>query len=57
MTLPEDILPVPVIEYKKKKASPSKQGKTAVVTSSPYIKKLTLVEENRELKEQLKALQ
>ena len=57
MTLPEDILPVPVIEYKKKKASTSRQGKTAVVTSSPYIKKLTLVEENRELKEQLKALQ
>ena len=52
-TQPEDIIPVPIIKYKEKKSS-SKQGKTAIVTSSPYLKVLTIEEQNRELKEQLK---
>ena len=56
LTNPEDILPIPVIEYKKRKVSSKKQGKTAVVTSIPYIKELSLDEENRQLKEQLKEL-
>ena len=53
-TLPEDIIPVP--EYKKKKTTRDKQGKTAVVTSSPYIKELTIEEVNRQVKEQLAEL-
>ena len=57
-TLPEDVIPVPIITYKaKKKKCSDRQGKTAVVTSSPYVKELSSQQENRELKKQLKALQ
>ena len=54
-TLPEDIIPVPVVEYKKKgKSKRNRQGAAAIVTSSPYMKQLTLEEENKQLKEQAK---
>ena len=46
--LPEDCIPVAVPIIKNKA---NRQGKTAVVTSSPYVKELTNQQENRELKE------
>eukprot|EP00116_Pleurobrachia_bachei_P003013 sb/3463275/ len=58
LTLPEQLCPLPVIEYKKKKKTNSKrQGKTALVTSSPYVNELSLQEENKILKERLKEAQ
>ena len=57
MTLPGDIIHVPIIQYTKKKSRKGKDGKTAVVTSSPYIKELSTHEENRQLKEWMKEMQ
>ena len=47
------MIPVPVVTYTKRKSTQNKGGKTAVITSSPYIKELRLDEENRQLKEQI----
>eukprot|EP00116_Pleurobrachia_bachei_P003044 sb/3463306/ len=55
-TNPEDVIPIPVIEYKDKKKKKDRSGKTAIVTSSPYLKELRLETENKELKEQVKLL-
>ena len=55
VTLPEDILPVPNMTYKnstKSKRASNPAGKTAIVTSSPYLKELPLSEENKMLREE-----
>ena len=55
--LPEDVIPVPKVVYKDNQSSNKKgraKGATAIVTSSPYLKKLTLEEENNKLKEDVK---
>ena len=56
--LPKDLMPVPVLEYKKSKSKGGRNraGKTAVITASPYLKDLTLVEENRKLLDENKEL-
>ena len=58
-TLPEDIIPIPNVTYKKSKKSKrasNPAGKTAIVTSSPYLKELTLSEENKALRDEIKEL-
>lgn len=57
VTLPSEIMPLPKIEYKaKKKKSDKRKGKASLLTSSPYIKQLTVEEELKALKEQVKSL-
>lgn len=55
---PEDIIPVPKVVYKDNQEATRKPGKakgaTVIVTSSPYLKKLTIEEENKKLKEDVK---
>jgi len=59
MTVPEDIIPVPNLTYKKSQKSTraiNPAGKTAIVTGSPYLKELRLSEENKALRDQIKVL-
>ena len=59
ITLPADIVPIPDVTYKKsknKKKRGKQVGKTSIVTSSPYLKELTLSEENKILRDELKEL-
>ena len=51
-TVPEVISTTPKRSSKRK----SRAGKTAVITSSPYVKELTLADENTSLREELSAL-
>ena len=56
ITLPEDMRTVPQVIFttpKKGKKRKSRAGKTAVITSSPYLKELTLADENKALREEL----
>ena len=58
--LPKDLMPVPTIAYNKKssknKRAKNRMGKTAIITGSPYLKDLTLIEENKELSQENKEL-
>ena len=59
ITLPEDMRTVPKVIFTTSKRSSkrkSRADKTAVITSSPYLKELTLVDENKSLREELSAL-
>ena len=57
ITLPEDIIPLPKVEYaEKKKKNSKRKGKAALVTSSPYVKDLSTQDENKLLKEKLNEL-
>jgi hypothetical protein len=59
ITLPEDMTKIPEVSFttpKKGKKRRARAGKTAIITSSPYLKELTLAEENKSLKEELSSL-
>ena len=62
ITRPEDISQVPVITYDKAsnsgktKRKSGRSGKTAIITSSPYVKELKENQEIKELNEEIKLL-
>ena len=62
ITRPEDISQVPVIKYDKAsnsgktKRKSGRSGKTAIISSSPYVKELKENQEIKELNEKIKLL-